>query len=188
LIGKHVKSPQLCSKQGFVISSSAVENSSLVVVISDNVEDLVAAVADAALVVVRFGVSNLVVYSIVAGFDLRSGAVVFDGVVHVFLVEILASEVAEIEVLAFVIISVEALVIDAVDDETVATVLIELSVVALIGASVLSVVMTVFALKFAAEVVTIIDVAVPDVEKIISESGSSVVIGLASDSLKSPFF
>ncbi|CBY42616.1 unnamed protein product, partial [Oikopleura dioica] len=32
------------------------------------------------------------------------------------------------------------------------------------------------------------DVAVPDVEKIISESGSVVVIGLASDSLKSSFF
>ena len=82
----------------------------------------------------------------------------------------------------------------AVDAEIVASVLIESSEISVVTAvlvdeaSVLSVVMTVVGLKFAAELVTIIDVAVPDVEKIISECGSLVVCGLASDSLKSSFF
>jgi len=200
LIGKQVKSPQLWSKHGFVVSASVVENSFVCVVSSYDVDDLVVAVDDAAVVVVRFGVPTLVVYSKVADFVLKSDVVVAAGVVCGASVEVLASEIAEVEVLALVVISVAASVI-VVDAETVASVLIESSEISVViaglvdEASVLSVVMTLVELKFSAEVVTIIDVAASvsevvvgfRVEKIISECGSAVVCGLAGDSLKSFF-
>jgi len=217
LIGKQVKSPQLWSKQGFVISASVVENSLVCVVILYDVEDLVVAVDDAALVIVRFGVSTLVVYSKIADFVLKSDAVVVSAVVCGAIVEVLASEIAEVEVSKLVVISVAASVIDAVVAETVASVFIDADKISVVTAvlrdevkvsaeiasdvvatfedSVLSVVMTLVELTFAAEVVTIIDVAasVSDVvvfrvEKLISECGSLVVCGLASDSLKTAFF